>query len=184
MRFHSHAVLTVPLQLLVLRCTGYTFLFGVPVAHQRRAIVWTREPIMPCMLRNADLACSDLLFSYACQVACGTCLHSLLHSDPPHTSLADLALLSVQGYYFCGDGARRDKDGFIWITGRVDDVLNVSGHRVGTAEVENALTQHPLCAEAAVIGYAPVAAYATYVTPRLTQTALELMLPDSYFTVV
>ena len=60
----------------------------------------------------------------------------------------------MQGYYFCGDGARRDKDGYIWITGRVDDVLNVSGHRVGTAEVENALTQHPLCAEAAVIGYA------------------------------
>ena len=60
----------------------------------------------------------------------------------------------LQGYYFCGDGARRDEDGYIWITGRVDDVLNVSGHRVGTAEVENALTQHPLCAEAAVVGCA------------------------------
>ncbi len=74
----------------------------------------------------------------------------------PPTLSSRKSLLSVQGYYFCGDGARRDKDGFIWITGRVDDVLNVSGHRVGTAEVENALTQHPLCAEAAVIGYAHV----------------------------
>ena len=62
----------------------------------------------------------------------------------------------LQGYYFCGDGARRDEDGYIWITGRVDDVLNVSGHRVGTAEVENALTQHPLCAEAAVVGCARI----------------------------
>ncbi|KAF6258777.1 acetyl-CoA synthetase [Scenedesmus sp. NREL 46B-D3] len=57
------------------------------------------------------------------------------------------------GYYFSGDGARRDKDGYIWITGRVDDVINVSGHRIGTAEVESALVAHPKCAEAAVVGY-------------------------------
>mmetsp|Transcript_27815 Transcript_27815/g.60862 ORF Transcript_27815/g.60862 Transcript_27815/m.60862 type:complete len:741 (-) Transcript_27815:178-2400(-) len=56
------------------------------------------------------------------------------------------------GYYFTGDGARRDKDGYIWITGRVDDVVNVSGHRIGTAEVESALVSHPNCAEAAVVG--------------------------------
>jgi acetyl-CoA synthetase len=58
-----------------------------------------------------------------------------------------------KGYYFAGDGCRRDEDGYYWITGRVDDVINVSGHRMGTAEVESALVSHPACAEAAVVGY-------------------------------
>ncbi|WP_454299076.1 acetate--CoA ligase [Rhodobacter capsulatus] len=58
-----------------------------------------------------------------------------------------------RGYYFTGDGCRRDKDGYYWITGRVDDVINVSGHRMGTAEVELALVAHPQVAEAAVVGY-------------------------------
>jgi acetyl-CoA synthetase len=57
------------------------------------------------------------------------------------------------GYYFTGDGARRDEDGYYWITGRVDDVINVSGHRMGTAEVESALVLHDTVAEAAVVGY-------------------------------
>src|SRR3546814_13934940 len=57
------------------------------------------------------------------------------------------------GYYFSGDGCRRDADGDYWITGRVDDVINVSGHRMGTAEVESALVPHPLVAEAAVVGF-------------------------------
>jgi acetyl-CoA synthetase len=57
------------------------------------------------------------------------------------------------GYYFTGDGAKRDQDGYYWITGRVDDVLNVSGHRLGTAEIESALVLHPKVAEAAVVGY-------------------------------
>jgi acetyl-CoA synthetase len=57
------------------------------------------------------------------------------------------------GKYFTGDGARRDEDGYYWITGRVDDVINVSGHRLGTAEVESALVSHPAVAEAAVVGY-------------------------------
>lgn len=56
------------------------------------------------------------------------------------------------GVYFTGDGARRDQDGYYWITGRVDDVLNVSGHRLGTAEVESALVAHEAVAEAAVVG--------------------------------
>ncbi|KAJ8478718.1 hypothetical protein OPV22_022445 [Ensete ventricosum] len=56
------------------------------------------------------------------------------------------------GYYFSGDGCSRDKDGYFWLTGRVDDVINVSGHRIGTAEVESALVSHPQCAEAAVVG--------------------------------
>jgi len=60
---------------------------------------------------------------------------------------------SYKGYYFTGDGARRDEDGYYWITGRVDDVINVSGHRMGTAEVESALVSHEAVAEAAVVGY-------------------------------
>ncbi|MDH3667218.1 MAG: acetate--CoA ligase [Paracoccaceae bacterium] len=58
-----------------------------------------------------------------------------------------------KGYYFTGDGCRRDEDGYYWITGRVDDVLNVSGHRMGTAEIESALVAHDKVAEAAVVGY-------------------------------
>jgi acetyl-CoA synthetase len=58
----------------------------------------------------------------------------------------------IQGMYFAGDGARRDKDGYFWIVGRIDDVLNVAGHRLGTAEVESALVAHPAVAEAAVVG--------------------------------
>ena len=58
-----------------------------------------------------------------------------------------------KGYYFTGDGCRRDKDGYYWITGRVDDVINVSGHRMGTAEVESALVAHETVSEAAVVGY-------------------------------
>ena len=57
------------------------------------------------------------------------------------------------GYYFTGDGCRRDEDGYYWITGRVDDVLNVSGHRLGTAEIESALVLHESVGEAAVVGY-------------------------------
>lgn len=60
---------------------------------------------------------------------------------------------NYKGMYFSGDGARRDEDGYYWITGRVDDVLNVSGHRMGTAEIESALVAHPAVAEAAVVGY-------------------------------
>ena len=60
---------------------------------------------------------------------------------------------TYKGYYFTGDGARRDEDGYYWITGRVDDVLNISGHRMGTAEVESALVLHDAVAEAAVVGY-------------------------------
>ncbi|MDO4435414.1 MAG: acetate--CoA ligase [Cardiobacteriaceae bacterium] len=62
-------------------------------------------------------------------------------------------LSQYPGYYFTGDGARRDEEGYYWITGRVDDVLNVSGHRIGTAEVESALVLHKAVAEAAIVGY-------------------------------
>ncbi|HSH29405.1 MAG TPA: AMP-binding protein, partial [Thiohalobacter sp.] len=70
-----------------------------------------------------------------------------------HQRFIDTYFKTYPGYYFSGDGARRDADGDYWITGRVDDVLNVSGHRLGTAEVESALVLHKAVAEAAVVGY-------------------------------
>jgi len=70
-----------------------------------------------------------------------------------HQRFIDTYLKNYPGYYFTGDGARRDEDGYFWITGRVDDVINVSGHRMGTAEIESALVLHELVAEAAVVGY-------------------------------
>jgi acetyl-CoA synthetase len=70
-----------------------------------------------------------------------------------HKRFADTYFGTYKGRYFTGDGCRRDADGYYWITGRVDDVINVSGHRLGTAEVESALVAHPKVAEAAVVGY-------------------------------
>jgi acetyl-CoA synthetase len=70
-----------------------------------------------------------------------------------HQRFIDTYFTTYRGMYFTGDGARRDKDGYYWITGRVDDVLNVSGHRLGTAELESALVEHKDVAEAAVVGY-------------------------------
>jgi acetyl-CoA synthetase len=70
-----------------------------------------------------------------------------------HQRFIDTYFSAYPGAYFTGDGARRDEDGYWWITGRVDDVLNVSGHRIGTAEIESALVAHPQVAEAAVVGY-------------------------------
>ncbi|SFY44677.1 AMP-binding enzyme C-terminal domain-containing protein, partial [Paracoccus pantotrophus] len=70
-----------------------------------------------------------------------------------HQRFMETYFQQYPGYYFTGDGCRRDKDGYYWITGRVDDVINVSGHRMGTAEVESALVAHEKVAEAAVVGY-------------------------------
>ena len=70
-----------------------------------------------------------------------------------HERMLTTYLRTYPGYYFSGDGARRDADGYYWITGRVDDVINVSGHRLGTAEIESALVLHPAVAEAAVVGF-------------------------------
>tara|TARA_B100000131_G_C18125555_1_gene614563 strand:+ start:8259 stop:10190 length:1932 start_codon:yes stop_codon:yes gene_type:complete len=70
-----------------------------------------------------------------------------------HKRFFDTYFSQFSGYYFTGDGAKRDKDGYYWITGRVDDVLNVSGHRLGTAEIEGAIGSHSEVAEAAVVGY-------------------------------
>ena len=71
-----------------------------------------------------------------------------------HARFIQTYFSTYENHYFTGDGCRRDNDGYYWITGRVDDVLNVSGHRLGTAEIESALVSHPAVAEAAVVGYA------------------------------
>ncbi len=70
-----------------------------------------------------------------------------------HERFVQTYFSTYKGTYFTGDGCRRDADGYYWITGRVDDVINVSGHRLGTAEVESALVSHPMVSEAAVVGY-------------------------------
>ncbi len=70
-----------------------------------------------------------------------------------HQRFFDTYFSQFNGYYFTGDGAKRDQDGYYWITGRVDDVLNVSGHRLGTAEIEGAIGKHDDVAEAAVVGF-------------------------------
>jgi acetyl-CoA synthetase len=70
-----------------------------------------------------------------------------------HTRFVETYFSRFPGRYFTGDGCRRDEDGYYWITGRVDDVLNVSGHRIGTAEIESALVSHDAVAEAAVVGF-------------------------------
>ncbi len=70
-----------------------------------------------------------------------------------HVRFFDTYLKEYKGYYLTGDGASRDADGYYWLTGRVDDVMNVSGHRLGSAEIESALVSHPFCSEAAVVGF-------------------------------
>jgi acetyl-CoA synthetase len=73
--------------------------------------------------------------------------------DPENKRVKEVYFSQFPGKYFTGDGARQDEDGYIWLMGRVDDVINVSGHRMGTAEVESALVSHPLVAESAVVGF-------------------------------
>jgi acetyl-CoA synthetase len=73
--------------------------------------------------------------------------------DPENKRVKEVYFSTFPGKYFTGDGARKDEDGYYWLLGRVDDVINVSGHRMGTAEVESALVSHPAVAEAAVVGF-------------------------------
>jgi len=101
-----------------------------------------------------------------------------------HDRFAETYFSAYKGYYFTGDGARRDADGYYLITGRVDDVLNVSGHRLGTAEVESALVLHPAVAEAAVVGFPHdvkgqgIYAYVTLMAGKEESEALRKELED------
>jgi acetyl-CoA synthetase len=96
-----------------------------------------------------------------------------------HQRFFETYFSTYPGKYFTGDGARRDQDGYYWITGRVDDVLNVSGHRMGTAEIESALVLHDSVAEAAVVGYPHdvkgqgIYAYVTLIAGVTPSEALE-----------
>jgi acetyl-CoA synthetase len=97
------------------------------------------------------------------KVLSGACTGNLILTDSwpgqmrtvfgDHQRFVETYFSTYKGNYFTGDGCRRDEDGYYWITGRVDDVINVSGHRMGTAEVESALVAHPKVAESAVVGY-------------------------------
>ena len=75
------------------------------------------------------------------------------YGDPENKRIKEVYFSQYAGKYFTGDGARIDEDGDYWLMGRIDDVINISGHRLGTAEVESALVSHPKVAEAAVVGY-------------------------------
>lgn len=86
-------------------------------------------------------------------VLCNTWPSQIRSVYGDHQRCIDTYFTTYPGYYFTGDSARRDEDGFYWVTGRVDDVINVSGHRLGTAEIESALVLHPTVAEAAVVGF-------------------------------
>ena len=102
-----------------------------------------------------------------------------------HQRFVDTYFKAYPGLYFTGDGCRRDEDGYYWITGRVDDVINVSGHRLGTAEIESALVAHPKVAEAAVVGYPHelkgqgVYAYVTLKAGETPDNALQAELASS-----
>ena len=101
-----------------------------------------------------------------------------------HKRFVDTYFSSYKGKYFTGDGCRRDEDGYYWITGRVDDVINVSGHRMGTAEVESALVSHSKVSEAAVVGYPHnlkgqgIYCYVTLIAGANGSDALKIELRD------
>jgi acetyl-CoA synthetase len=101
-----------------------------------------------------------------------------------HKRFADTYFSTYKGKYFTGDGCRRDADGYYWITGRVDDVINVAGHRMGTAEVESALVAHPKVSEAAVVGYPHavkgqgIYCYVTLMAGESESDALKVELRD------
>lgn len=100
---------------------------------------------IPVLLRSSVNNCGNLVILDSWPGQART-----LYGD--HDRFVDTYFKTFRGMYFTGDGARRDEDGYYWITGRVDDVLNVSGHRMGTAEIESAMVAHPKVAEAAVVG--------------------------------
>jgi acetyl-CoA synthetase len=101
-----------------------------------------------------------------------------------HKRFVDTYFSNYKGKYFTGDGCRRDADGYYWITGRVDDVINVAGHRMGTAEVESALVAHPKVSEAAVVGYPHavkgqgIYCYVTLMAGESASDALKIELRD------
>ena len=107
--------------------------------------------IQPCLLNEQGEEIDGPGEGYLCIKSPWPGMARTIYNDPVRFQKTYFS--DYPGYYFTGDGARRDEDGYYWITGRVDDVINVSGHRLGTAEVESALEAHPAVAEAAVVGF-------------------------------
>ncbi|CAM6025844.1 unnamed protein product [Sphagnum balticum] len=107
--------------------------------------------VQPAIVNENGLEISGECSGYLCIKAPWPGMMRTLQGD--HARYETTYFAPFKGFYFSGDGCRRDKDGYYWLTGRVDDVINVSGHRIGTAEVESALVSHPQCAEAAVVGF-------------------------------
>jgi acetyl-CoA synthetase len=106
--------------------------------------------VQPVLLNDAGEELTGEAEGYLCFKKPWPSMFRTLFSD--HKRYEEAYFSMFKGYYFSGDGAKRDSDGYYWITGRVDDVINVSGHRIGTAEVESALVTHQECTEAAVVG--------------------------------
>ncbi|KAL3347103.1 hypothetical protein AABB24_025493 [Solanum stoloniferum] len=120
---------------------------------------WTQKPgsatfpffgVQPVIVDEKGVEIEGECSGYLCVKRSWPGAFRTLHGD--HERYETTYFSAFPGYYFSGDGCSRDKDGYYWLTGRVDDVINVSGHRIGTAEVESALVSHPQCAEAAVVG--------------------------------
>jgi acetyl-CoA synthetase len=107
--------------------------------------------IQPCLLNDQGQEVDGPGLGYLCMKSPWPGLARTIYDDPSRFEKTYFS--DHPGYYFTGDAARRDEDGYYWITGRVDDVINVSGHRLGTAEIESAIEAHPAVAEAAVVGF-------------------------------
>ncbi len=107
--------------------------------------------IQPCLLDEKGKEMAGPAEGYLCIKSPWPGMARTVYNDP--VRFQETYFAEHPGYYFTGDGARRDEDGDYWITGRVDDVINVSGHRLGTAELEDALDEHPAVAESAVVGF-------------------------------
>ncbi|MCD7467397.1 hypothetical protein HAX54_004815 [Datura stramonium] len=120
---------------------------------------WAQKPgsatlpffgVQPVILDEKGVELEGECSGYLCLKSSWPSAFRTLYGD--HERYQTTYFSAFPGFYFTGDGCNRDKDGYYWLTGRVDDVINVSGHRIGTAEVESALVSHPQCVEAAVVG--------------------------------
>jgi acetyl-CoA synthetase len=133
--------------------TGGVMITTLPGAHDMRPGSAGRPffGIVPQLLDEAGRELGGEASGNLCIAASWPGQMRTVYGD--HDRFVQTYFSTYRNRYFTGDGCRRDEDGYYWITGRVDDVLNISGHRIGTAEVESALVAHPLVAEAAVVGY-------------------------------
>jgi acetyl-CoA synthetase len=133
--------------------TGGTMITTLPGAHDMKPGSAGRPffGVMPQLVDNEGLELTGAGSGNLCIARSWPGQMRTVYGD--HERFVQTYFSQFRGRYFTGDGCRRDEDGYYWITGRVDDVLNISGHRLGTAEVESALVSHPSVAEAAVVGY-------------------------------